>query len=106
MARNRGVDKVTEQSQAGFDQDQSYDRRAYQEEEADEAGDPKIKVRVLGSGHRINGHPMSVGHIVELPTSEVELMRERGYAFEAVPESYNGPLYDHSEPWTPPERTG
>lgn len=67
----------------------------------EEGDDPIVRVQVMGEGYYYNKHPLPINSVIEIPLSQVDLHRERGYEFGPVPDSYDGPIYDISEEWQP-----
>lgn len=63
----------------------------------------KVLVQVLGEGHFYNNHPLPLNCVIELPVSEVDLYRERGYQFGPVDDDYDGEVYDWTTEWQHPD---
>lgn len=69
--------------------------------EGEETDDPIVRVQVMKEGYYYNKHPLPLNSVIEIPLSQVDLHRERGYEFGPVPDDYDGEIYDISEEWQP-----
>lgn len=81
------------------DPQEEHERRLQGENEEDDTP-RKVKIGAVGEkGQAVKGHPLKEGTVIELSPKEIAAQRAGGVPLLAVPDDYDGEVYDVSVPY-------